>query len=352
MPDEPRNLNRRTSSSNDGSSVPDSSRPRNVRRESSDDRIEVGVDLLARFERDADRAAALDDDVGDRRVHPDLGAERLGRAADRVADPAGPALGDAPRPERAVDLAHVVVEQDVGRARALDALVGADDPGRGHRRLERVRLEPLVEELRRAHRHELDEDRLLALRQRLEAAGEAGQRHQRPRVDAGQVGRGDGQDRLDEAGHLDHQLAVFLVRLGVARRPAAQLADRPAVVVDPPQVVAAAGLRALALVQRRDRPVERQDVEAVLRQLEVADDLGPQQRHDVGEDREAEAREDLLGDRRAAEHVALLEDERLEPGAGEICGADEAVVAATDDDGVVGLGQGIGPPTAIQTAYV
>ena len=90
---------------------------------------------------------------------------------------------------------------------------------------------------------------------------------QRARVEAREVGRRDGQDRLDEAGHLDHELAVFLVRLRVARRPAAQLADRPAVVVDPPQVVAAAGRRALALAQRRERAVERQDVEAVLRQL-------------------------------------------------------------------------------------
>ena len=138
-------------------------------------------------------------------------------------------------------------------------------PDARHRRLERVGLEPLVEEVRRAHRHQLDEDRLLALRQRLEAPGQAGQRQQRPRVAARQVGRRDGQDRLDEPGHLDHQLAVFLVRLGVGRRPAAQLADRPAVVVDPPQVVAAAGLRALALVERRERAVERQDVEAVLR---------------------------------------------------------------------------------------
>ena len=136
----------------------------------------------------------------------------------------------------------------------------------------------------RAHRHELDEDRLLALREPLEAPGEAGQRHQRARIEAGQVGRGDGQDRLDEPGHLDHQLAVFLVRLGVAGRPAAQLADRPAVVVHPPQVVAAAGCRAFALVQRRDRPVEGQDVQAVLRQLEIADDLGPEQGHDVAED--------------------------------------------------------------------
>ena len=79
-------------------------------------------------------------------------------------------------------------------------------------------------------------------------------------------------------------------------------------------------------------------------QLEVADDLGPQQADDVAEDREPEAREDLLGDRRAAEDVALLEDERLQPGAGEVGGADQAVVAAADDDRVVGLGQGGRPP--------
>ena len=78
----------------------------------------------------------------------------------------------------------------------------------------------------------------------------------------------------------------------------------------------------------------------MLRQLEVADDLRAEQADDVAEDGEAEAREDLLGDGRAAEHVALLEDERLQPGAGEIGRADETVVTATDDDGVVGLGQG------------
>ena len=72
----------------------------------------------------------------------------------------------------------------------------------------------------------------------LERAGEAGQRGELAGVEAGRIGRHDRQDRLDEAGHLDHQLAVFLVGLGVELRPAAQLADRPAVVVDPPQVVA------------------------------------------------------------------------------------------------------------------
>ena len=134
------------------------------------------------------------------------------------------------------------------------------------------------------------------------------------------------QDRLDEPGHLDHQLAVFLVGLGVAEAPAAELADRPAVVVDPPQVV---------VLERRERAVEGQDVEAVLRQVELADDLGPEQADDVAGDAEPEAREDLLGHRGPAEQMALLEDDGLQPGPGQVGGADEAVVAAADDDRVV-----------------
>ena len=96
--------------------------------------------------------------------------------------------------------------------------------------------------------------------------------------------------------------------------------------------------------ERRERAVERQDVEAVRGQVELADDLGPQQRHDVREDREPEAREDLLGHRRAAEHVAPLEDDGLQPRAREIGGADQAVVAAADHDRVVALAKAREPP--------
>ena len=53
LPDEPRNLNRRTSSSNDASSVPGSSKRRNVCHASTEDRTESATDLLAGFERDA-----------------------------------------------------------------------------------------------------------------------------------------------------------------------------------------------------------------------------------------------------------------------------------------------------------
>ena len=71
-------------------------------------------------------------------------------------------------------------------------------------------------------------------------------------------------------------------------------------------------------------------------QLEVVDDVRPQQAQGVRERREPEARAELLGDGRAADEVAPLEDQRLEPGLREVGAVDEAVVAAADDDGVVG----------------
>ena len=108
---------------------------------------------------------------------------------------------------------------------------------------------------------------------------------------------------------------------------AADLALRLRVIVDAPQVI--------AVRHRREGAVERQDLEAVARQIEIADDLRPQQRHDVRADREAEAGEHLFGHRGAAEDVAALEHEHLPPGAGEIGRRCQAVVAAADDDRVI-----------------
>ena len=105
-----------------------------------------------------------------------------------------------------------------------------------------------------------------------EVAQQAAQRQGVARVRPPRVDRGEAQDGLDEARHLDHQPAVLGVRLGVAGRPAAQLAHRLVVVVGAPQVVA---------VEGREGAVEGQDLEAVPGSVEVADDLRPQQAHDV-----------------------------------------------------------------------
>ena len=115
----------------------------------------------------------------------------------------------------------------------------------------------------------------------LEAPAEEQQLHQLARIERRRIGRRHVQDRLDEPRHLDHRLAVFVVRLGVELRVPRDLAARLRVIVHAPEIV--------AVRHRRERAVERQNLEAVPRQIEIADDLRPQQRHDVRADRELEA---------------------------------------------------------------
>jgi hypothetical protein len=100
------------------------------------------------------------------------------------------------------------------------------------------------------------------------------------------------------------------------------------VVVHPPEVV---------VVEGRDRPVQGQDLEAVLRELELADDLRTEQRDDVREDAEAVPGHDLLGDRGTTQHVPALEDDDLLAGLRQVRRRYEAVVASADHDRVVAL---------------
>jgi hypothetical protein len=88
----------------------------------------------------------------------------------------------------------------------------------------------------------------------------------------------------------------------------------------------------VAIGKRRHGAFERQDMQSMSRQLEVADDLRAQQAHDVGKHREGETRKDLLAHRGATENRATLEHEHLASGAREVGGIDEAVVATADHD--------------------
>ena len=91
------------------------------------------------------------------------------------------------------------------------------------------------------------------------------------------------------------------------------------------------------------RPLD--DAQAVLGEPQVADDLRMQQADRVTRGRIAEARMEFLGDGGAAEDAATLEHRHRESGRGEVAGADQAVVAAADDDGIVagrGMRHGVG----------
>ena len=84
----------------------------------------------------------------------------------------------------------------------------------------------------------------------------------------------------------------------------------------------------VAVLHRTERARHQDRHEAVLDQLEVLDDVGPEQAERVRERREPEARSELLGDRRAADEVPPLEHERSQPGLGQVGAVGQAVVSA------------------------
>jgi hypothetical protein len=55
----------------------------------------------------------------------------------------------------------------------------------------------------------------------------------------------------------------------------------------------------------------------------------------------------FLGDRGTAKHVTALEHEDLASRFGQVGGADQAVMAAADDDGVIGPGHLDAPPHVV-----
>ena len=230
-------------------------------------------DLVAVLEDDAAHAAVLHEHALDRRVRANLGAERARRRRDGLADRARSALLKPPRSKRAVDLAHVVMQQHVRRAGRPRAEKRADDAARRLRRFERIELVPLVEIVGAAHRHQLVE-RVKSLRaQRPQVTAELEQSAQIRRRERRRIGRHHAEDRLHGHRHVVHQAPELDGRFGVTRRMPRQLAPR-LVGVGPPREI-------VAVVERRDRALERQDLQPVARQVEIANDLRPQQTHHI-----------------------------------------------------------------------
>ena len=133
----------------------------------------------------------------DRRLEPDLGAERLGGPGQDLGEAAVAALVERPGPELAVVLAEDVVQQDEPRALRVRPDLRADDRRRGHVALEDVRLEVVVEEVGRRAGQQPDrvvEDLLVEL---AEARAERGQRDELLGVVAEDVGRDRVEERLD-----------------------------------------------------------------------------------------------------------------------------------------------------------
>jgi len=70
------------------------------------------------------------------------------------------------------------------------------------------------------------------------------------------------------------------------------------------------------------------------REVEVSNDLRPQQARRIREPRELDAGEDLFRDAGPSDDSSSFEDEDFQSGLGEVPRGDEAVVTTADDDGV------------------
>ncbi len=122
--------------------------------------------------------------------------------------------------------------------------------------------------------------------------------------------------------------------IGIARAEAARLGD------------GVRGLGACAeglAVRERQEVLHRalDDAQAVRGEAQVGDDLRVQQADGVTGRGIAEAGHELLGDRGAADDRAPFEHGDAQPGARQVAGTGEAVVAGTDDQDVETGGGGL-----------
>jgi hypothetical protein len=84
------------------------------------------------------------------------------------------------------------------------------------------------------------------------------------------------------------------------------------------------------------RDLALDDLQSMRMQIEIANDLRVQQRNRVRRNRVAESRMEFLRDCRAADDVTSFEHRHLQTSRCEIRSADQAVVAATDDQNITG----------------
>ena len=252
----------------------------------------------------------------------------LRRAGEHLGEAAVALLVERPGAELAVVLAQRVVEQHEPRALRARPDLGADDARAREVALEDVGLEVVVEEVRGAAGQQADGVVEGALVHPAEPLAQLREREELLRVVAEDVGRRLVEQRLERLADHVQVVAVLLVGVRVVLAVAGDLLEVLAVVLGQPQVV--------AVLHRRERGRHEQRHEAVLGELQVLDDLRPEERERVRERREPEAGTQLLGDGGAADEVAPLEDQGPQARLREIGAVDEAVVAAADDDGVVG----------------
>ncbi len=203
----------------------------------------------------------------DRGVYAYLGPMAARGIGDGLADTPRAPLLCAPRGERSIELAHVVVKQHISRSGRLHAQHRTDDSAQTRRRPHHICFEILRQEVVDAHGHDLGEFVEGLLAQAVQVTAEFTKCAQVPQVGARGVRRHVAQDGLHREGHLVHQLLEFRHHLRVACGVALEFVARLFFV--------GIGDQAVAILHRRERVVDGMDLKPVLGQLELANHLGP-----------------------------------------------------------------------------
>src|SRR5258708_6439018 len=107
----------------------------------------ISINLVSILESHTLRAVVLDDEFGNGRLSADLCAGFAGSVCNGVGNCPGATSRKPPGAERAINLSHVMVQQNVSRTRRANAQKSADNARCGHCSLERVGLKPLVEKV-------------------------------------------------------------------------------------------------------------------------------------------------------------------------------------------------------------
>ena len=219
------------------------------------------------------------------------------------------------------------MQQHVRRSRRAHAQKSSYDSRGRHGGFEHVGFEPLIEKINGAHRHELDLVVFVVARHALKAASDEKQLHQFTRIQGRRIRRHHTQDRLHEAAHGLHGFAELVVSLGVHARVPRNFPMGLAVIVHAPKII--------PIGHWREGSIQRQNFQSMARQVQVANNLRTQQRHNVRAHGKLEARHDFFGARSAAQHMPALQHEHLLAGSSQIGSIDQAIVASANHDHVV-----------------
>src|SRR5215212_6956327 len=292
---------------------------------------EVSLQLLAALEHHASYAPVPLQNTLDRRVGPYFRAELLRRTPQGVGDGPHTSPGISPGAEAEAGVPDLVVHQDVRRPRGRWTGPRPDDAVDRHRALHLRRLEPVVEQVPGAHRHEPGE---------LADAGDIQSPHP-PRqlqliqevegMPGSQPGRRRQQQGLHDPCQLSKPLPPPPVRLRIpARKPRERLMIFRGVYAGHGQ-----GSPVGESVVRRSHRI---DLVPVMLQSQLVDDAPGHQAHHVRVRGDVELRRlppGRVGRSRPADLVAGLEHHRPQPVAGEIGPRSQPVVPPADDYGLV-----------------